>query len=81
MTCRELVGFLGAYLDGDLAADTRAHFAEHLAECPECAAYLETYRATVRLARNAFQDPDAPVPPEVPDDLVRAILAARRKGE
>jgi anti-sigma factor RsiW len=79
MTCRELVGFLGAYLEGELAPDTRARFAAHLAACGECAAYLETYRATVGLAKNAFQDPDAPIPEDVPDDLVKAILAARRK--
>ena len=80
MTCRELVGFLGAYFDGDLSADTRARFAEHLAACAECSAYVDAYRATVRLAKGAFQDPDAPVPPDVPDDLVKAILAARRKA-
>jgi anti-sigma factor RsiW len=80
MTCRELVGFLSAYLDGELTADIRARFATHLAGCAACSAYLESYRATVRLAKDAFRDPDAPVPSDVPDDLVQAILAARRKG-
>ena len=80
MTCRELVDFLGAYLGGELSAEVRRRFDEHLATCPECSAYLETYRTTVRLARGAFRDPDAPVPADVPADLVKAILAARRKG-
>jgi len=42
MTCRELVDFLGAYLDGELSEKVRRRFDEHLAACPECSAYLET---------------------------------------
>jgi anti-sigma factor RsiW len=80
MTCRELVNFLGAYLDGELSERVRRRFDEHLAACTECSAYLETYRATVRLARGAFRDLDGPVPADVPEDLVKAILAARKKG-
>jgi anti-sigma factor RsiW len=80
MTCRELVDFLGAHLDGELSEEVRRRFEEHLAACPECFAYVEAYRATVRLARGAFRDPDGPVPADVPEDLVKAILAARRKG-
>jgi anti-sigma factor RsiW len=79
MTCRELVDFLGAYFDGELSEDVRGRFEEHLAACPECTAYVATYRDTVKLAKRAFQDPDDPVPAGVPDDLVRAILAARKK--
>jgi len=80
MTCRELVEFLSAYIDGELPADVRLRFDEHLAACPECSAYLRTYRQTVKLAKDAFQDPDDPLPVEVPEGLVKAILAARRKG-
>jgi anti-sigma factor RsiW len=80
MTCRELVDFLGAYLDRGLSDVVRRRFEEHLAACPGCAAYLEAYRDTVRLAKDAFRDPEDPVPASVPEDLVKAILAARRKG-
>ncbi len=80
MTCRELVDFLGAYLDRELSDDVRRRFEEHVAACPECAAYLETYRETVKLTKDAFRDPDDPVPAAVPEDLIKAILAARRKG-
>ncbi len=80
MTCRELVGFLDAYLDETLDGDERRHFDAHIAACPECSAYLETYRATVALAKGAFQYPDDPVPADVPEDLVDAILRARGGG-
>ena len=80
MKCRELIDFLAAYLDGELSEDVRLRFDEHLAACPECSAYLETYRETVKLAKGAFHDRDDPVPVDVPEDLIKAILSARRKG-
>ncbi len=79
MTCRELIGFLHDYVSGELPPAERARLEAHLAECPECVAYLATYEATIALARLAFSGADDPVPDEVPDALVRAILAARAK--
>jgi anti-sigma factor RsiW len=67
-----------AWLDDELPAPERAAFAAHLEECEDCVAYLRSYEATLRLERRAFGSPDDPVPDEVPDPLVTAILAARR---
>jgi anti-sigma factor (TIGR02949 family) len=78
LTCRELIDFLAAYLDGELPAPQRGAFDTHLAHCPECVRYLEGYRETVRLERRAFED-DAP-PPDLPEELVQAILAARTRS-
>lgn len=80
MTCRELVDFLGAYLESELPDEVRRRFDAHLAACLECAAYLETYRETVKLAKDAFRDTDDPVPADLPEGLVKAILSARRKA-
>ena len=79
MTCRELVGFLADYLDGDLPAEVRRVFEAHLADCPECATYLRGYADAIRLARACAETDDA-VPAEVPERLVRAIVAARRRA-
>lgn len=76
MTCRELADFLMDYLNEDLAADVRAAFDRHLALCPNCVAYVKTYRTTIELGRRAFADDEADAGTEVPDELVRAILAA-----
>lgn len=77
VTCREFAEFLADYLDGELAASARSEFDFHLSRCPSCVAYMNTYRATRELARVAMTAPDDPVPPEVPEELVRAVLAAR----
>jgi anti-sigma factor RsiW len=78
MTCRELTDYLDRYLAGDLAGAERARLDEHLALCPDCVAYLATYRETIRAGKAACADPDQAVGGEVPEELLQAILAARR---
>lgn len=80
MTCRELIDFIMAYTAGELAPEQRACFDAHLPECPACVDYLRSYRETVQLARGAVRHPDDPLPVDVPEELVRAVLAARRKA-
>jgi anti-sigma factor RsiW len=78
LTCRELDEFLADYCAGELSPDDRAVFEQHLAECTDCATYLRNYGETVRLAREAYAD--GPVPAEVPEGLVRAILDVRKRS-
>jgi anti-sigma factor RsiW len=76
MTCRELIEFLDDYMGNGLIAEERQSFEAHLAVCPPCVAYLQTYRRTVELAKTAVRsDP----PAELPSELVAAICAARSK--
>jgi anti-sigma factor RsiW len=78
MRCREFIDFLDDYMDGALPIAQRHFFDEHLAGCLDCQTYLESYKRTVRLGKLALADGDGPVPADVPESLVRAILAARR---
>lgn len=80
ITCKEFVDFLMAYLDEELPSGQRRSFEDHLDDCPPCKVYLDTYRETVRLGRVCGSDPEAPVPEDVPEALVKAILAARKTG-
>jgi anti-sigma factor RsiW len=80
VNCREFVDFLMAYLDAELPSDQVESFRQHLADCPPCVNYLDTYRETVRLGHEICADPEAPVPEDVPEVLVSAILHARRAG-
>ncbi len=78
MNCREFTEFLHEYLFGNLPEEERAEFDRHLAECPWCVAYLDNYRKTIQLGQAAFAEPeDAPPPPDAPEELIQAILAAR----
>lgn len=79
MTCRELADFIMSYLTGDLAPEVRAEFERHLTLCGNCRSYLATYQAAVELSRRALADPAAGEDGEVPEELVKAILDARRR--
>jgi anti-sigma factor RsiW len=77
VTCKDFASFILDYLENELDGPTRAKFEYHLSICPNCVRYLAHYRATIAAGRAAFEQPSGALPPEVPEDLVRAILAAR----
>jgi anti-sigma factor RsiW len=80
VTCREFADFMNDYLSGELPADGRAQFDQHLSLCANCRKYLTSYEETVKLGKAAFDDEKGAVPPDVPEELVKAILAARRSA-
>lgn len=77
INCREFEAFMLDYLEGDLPPRQRFVFEFHIKVCRECRDYLAAYGRAVELSQRVFTDGDAPVPSDVPEDLVRAILAAR----
>ncbi len=77
ITCGQFEDFIFAYLEDDLTARQKFVFGLHLKVCRECREYLDAYRRTIELSKQAFEDPDRPVPAEVPEDLVKAVLDAR----
>lgn len=81
LTCRDATDFLTAYVDNELQGSVRLAFDRHLAECSWCRTYLETYKQTVEMGKSACRCHQAEAATEMPDELVRAILAATRKGE
>jgi anti-sigma factor RsiW len=78
LTCRVFADFMMDYLSGDAPSDVRRVFERHLTLCVNCQKYLQSYRETVRLGQRAFDDEDADLPGDVPEELVNAIVAARR---
>ena len=48
-TCKDEVGLIDDYLLGALKPRVLGVFQQHLAKCPDCAAFLKTYRKTVEL--------------------------------
>ncbi|MCL4821069.1 MAG: zf-HC2 domain-containing protein [Vicinamibacteria bacterium] len=78
--CREFVEFLDDYLSSRLPAEERALFNEHLSRCPPCVAYMQGYEAARSLGRRVLERTDDPLPHSVPESLVQAILAARRRS-
>ncbi|MBI2807251.1 MAG: zf-HC2 domain-containing protein [Planctomycetes bacterium] len=77
MTCKEVADFLMDYSNGELSQTERAIFEEHLGICPECVAYVQSYEITIKASKTACDQ----VHDEVPEDLIRAILAAKQKSD
>ncbi len=50
--CREITDLLLDYMTGELDPETVAAFEEHLRLCPDCVAFLNTYKKTVQVTRS-----------------------------
>jgi anti-sigma factor RsiW len=65
--CRDIVGLLADYLDGGLDPATTRRLQAHLEGCAPCVAFVNTYKGTVKAAR---QLKEADIPPELKDRLL-----------
>jgi anti-sigma factor RsiW len=77
LSCREFADFLHDYFEGELPEEQRSVFDRHMELCPPCRDYLDSYARTIELGKIACRE-DA-LPPDVPEQIVRAILDARRR--
>ncbi len=71
-TCRDTNKLLLDYVEGTLQPEKRRKLDAHLADCPECQAFLATYRDTIRLTRGALP-PENEMPPELRTRLVQFL--------
>ncbi len=74
MTCREATEFLIGYVEGDLPPEQHALFERHISRCPNCRAFLDQYRNTIRAEIGSYGSSDADARTVMPDDLVRSIM-------
>ncbi len=79
LTCQELESFMVDYIDGMLPVRQRRKFDLHLRLCRDCRRYIDAYKGGIILFQTAFAEPDASLPEDVPEALVKAILAAREE--
>ena len=75
ITCRELIDFIGAYVEHSLSAREQRDFSRHLQGCESCRAYLDSYLTTIRLAKTQHVTLD-----DAPEDLIRAVLDVKRRN-
>jgi anti-sigma factor RsiW len=67
-TCRTTIDLLAAFVDGALSAEEEQSLRAHLADCPRCVEFLESYRGTSRVLREATAL-------EMPPAVQRRLLA------
>jgi anti-sigma factor RsiW len=78
MKCRELADFLMDYVSGELPEESRIHFELHITRCRNCHEYLVQYEITMKAGKIACGENSDELPANVPEDLVKAVLAARK---
>jgi anti-sigma factor RsiW len=71
ITCISGVELLMEYVEGELPADVRAAVDAHVAGCPRCEAFIESYLKAPHTLRDATAI-------EMPADLEASLLAALR---
>ena len=74
ISCHQLIEFCLDYVDGALPDEEQVNFRRHLAQCPDCVTFFETYRKTPELSRDALS---AQIPASVKES-VRSYLLSRR---
>jgi anti-sigma factor RsiW len=50
-SCQAAISLIGEYLSGSLDPLTRASLDTHLGNCPDCSAFLKTYKKTIEAIR------------------------------
>jgi anti-sigma factor RsiW len=72
LRCKDIVDLLEAYLGEGLDPATTEALTAHLADCPDCTAFLNTYRRTVGTTRELREE-------ELPAPLRERLLAFLRR--
>jgi len=73
ISCRDFEDFIIQYFEDELPWSKRFIFKAHLKVCKECRDYLAAYRLSMAAMKEALVQEELPA---VPEDLVKAILAA-----
>ena len=78
ITCLEFENFIQNYLDDTLPRTQRKLFVWHMRICKECRDYLAAYSRASELGQATLGNADEPVPQDVPEDLLQAIIDASK---
>lgn len=73
MACKDMLGNLSDYIDGELEAELCAEIEQHVSECVNCSIVVDTLKRTVTLYHEHGHEP-------LPDDVKLRLLAALNLG-
>lgn len=80
LTCKEFDDFMVDFFEHELPLRQKVSCWIHLKMCRDCSKFVRQYQQTIELGKQAFDDPDEPVPVSVPEDLINAALTYRRQS-
>ena len=59
-SCKTAISMIGNYLAGSIDPTVHAEFERHLILCPDCAAFLQTYKKTIEATRAFLRNQPTP---------------------
>lgn len=65
--CRTTIDLLAAFVDHALSSEEEQALQAHMADCPRCVEFLESYRGTSRIIREATEV-------DLPVDIAERLL-------
>jgi anti-sigma factor RsiW len=74
ISCQQLIEFCLDFMEGALPNEEQVGFRRHLAQCPDCVTFFETYQKTPEISRDALA---TQIPASV-REAVRTFLRTRR---
>jgi anti-sigma factor RsiW len=77
LNCRDTIQLLMDYVEGVLSLEDRAAIDAHCRACPRCLEFIESYRATPRLLREATA---SEMPAELKDRLRKFLTEKKRQS-
>ena len=75
-TCRQITDLVLGYLTGKLSPDVKCEFEQHLAVCPDCVSFLNTYKTTVAVTKSVQQ---TDLPARVRDNILTFLRKRIRR--
>ncbi len=75
--CEPITDLIADYLNDRLSPSRKNEFEQHLAVCPDCVAYLNTYKKTLQLAQSFLNS----VPSGSMVPLKRALDSKIKRGK
>ena len=63
-TCRDEVGLIADYVVGRLNPPVLAAFEKHLGQCPDCTAFLNTYKKTIEATKSFLKTRSLKISPK-----------------
>ena len=75
-TCRQMTDLVLGYLTGKLSPSVKREFEQHLAVCPDCMNFLNTYKKTVAVTKSVQQ---SDLPARVRDNILSFLRKRMRR--
>jgi len=69
VTCKAFLQELNEYLDETIGAEAKAHWQQHVDECPNCFVIVDTTRKTLQVYKGMEEQ-------DVPEDIRRRVWKA-----